>query len=372
DFATTALEEAARDILDGIEGRRARVEALYNAVCERVKTPGAGTTPAEIWLEKSGDRDLLLAGLLRAAGIPFQRVMAADKDALQPHVDWEQPNPSLFHFPLFRVPLEGEEQLFITTRYRLASPGRIPLSIQGARGVLAGMAAGRWLQLPSAPPEDESQALEATIDLDQADGGVHLVGRVETRRLQGSLMKEQVRSLNPFVRTTMVERFVQEIFPGARIRSGDFPDLDARGTPFLFTFDIDAPGLLQVEEGSPTLRSILTPAHLVRAFVRGASRTYPMQSRAESLVTERNVIRLGEAYQVEQLPADLLLDGPWGSYRLTFRGAGGEITIERRLELRPFRAEPEALGDLIDFCTRIDRKEEERIRLRRTGNDGGE
>ncbi|MFN0060268.1 MAG: hypothetical protein ACKVX7_17555 [Planctomycetota bacterium] len=361
---TPVLKTAAHELLVGIADRRAQVEALYEAVCGRVKTNDGGENATAIWLEKSGDRNLLLSGLLRAAGIPVESVFVAERDELNPYVDWSQPGSASFPFQLLCVDMENAPPLYFNANFRMAPLGQIPRQFQGGRAIRSDHQHGcRWVTLPIDDADQESRSLSTVVELDaNSTTALALSGTVAFNALVGSQMKEQLASVTDQQRTLTLENFLRSTFRGAEIKDASFSALDDRSTPFAMHFAIatQQPGILRVAEGAPALQTVFLPANLRRGFLRQGQRVFPYHSRNETVYREDHRVRLG-GYRVASLPANLQLQGPWGSYSLRFELAGDEVRVARRLHVKPFFLEPAQYESLVAFCTQVDRKEEERI-----------
>lgn len=367
DLPTPTLEAAAAEILAGVPAGAERVRALHAAVCERIPDEGGGGSATEVWLARAGDRDLALAGLLRAAGIPFRRVLAAPSPERIPWIDWSEPREAAFQAMLLEVEDDSGKPIWVHIPSRLAPFGRLPPEIRRGRAIRLDRTGGEWFDIPDGDPSLDAQALTGTITLEGDAPSAHLEGALEIRALPGSRLKEQLKDMPAFLRSTMLERFVQQTLPGAKLRSGEFRHYDERDPPLAIAFDLDAPSLVQVREGSPSLASTLLPSTLRRTFVRASTRNWPVHSPFENTVEEKLTIRLGSRFRARSLPEDLDLEGPWGRFRISTRssdtGSGEDLVIDRLLELRPFHIGAERWPEFVEFCRQVDLREEARIPL---------
>jgi len=363
DRPTPTLEAAVAEILAEVPAGEASVRALHAAVCERIPDEGGGGSATEVWLSRAGDRDLALAGLLRAAGIPFRRVLAAPSPERIPWIDWEDPREAPFQLLLLEVDDDAGAPLWVHVPARFAPFGRLPPEVRRGRAIRLDRTGGEWFAIPDGDPLLDAQALSGTIVLEGEAPSVHLEGALEIRALTGSRLKEQLRDMPAFLRSTMLERFVQQTLPGAKVRGGEFQHYDERDPPLRIAFDVDAPSLIQVRDGTPSIASTLLPGALRRSFVRASTRNWPVQSPVENTIEERITIRLGDRFRAPDLPDDLELEGPWGRFRIATTSAGDELVLERLLELRPFSLEAERWPEFVEFCRQVDLREEARIPL---------
>lgn len=362
DRPTPTLVAAAEEILEGVDGERARVEALFDAVCTRITSGGGGSSATEVWLSRSGDRDLALAGLLRAAGIEFRNVLAGPSPDRIPWVDWANPREASFQARLIELTGADGEPYWLTIPFRMTPFGRLPMEIREGRALRASRTGGTWFHIPPGDPSQEGQVLSGTITLDPQGGPPAFDGALEIRALGGSRLKEQIKDMQPFLRSTMLEQFVQGTLPGSRMRGGGFENYTDRDAPLRVEFDIEAPSLVQMRDGVPSLPLVLLPNQL-RNLIRKPSRTYPIFGPGQNYVEERLAIELGDAFRVADLPPDVDLEGPWGRFHTQARVEGTTLRTERVLELRPFSAPADDWAALTEFCRAVDRAEEARIAL---------
>lgn len=365
DRPTPTLEAAAAEILDGISDRRAQVVALYEAACEHITDGGGGGSATEVWIGRDGNRELALAGLLRAAGIPFHRVYAAPSPERIPWVDWSNPRDATFGRVMIEIDDLGEDgaPLLVHIPFRQARFGRIPPEIRRGRALRVDRTGGVWSRIPDGDPRVDAQAIEGTATLVGGESPtIRLEGGMEIRAIQGSQLKEQIKDMPPFFRSTMLERFVQQTLPGAKVRSGKFEHFDERDPPLRIAFDVDAPSLLQDRDGVSSLASTILVSNL-RRFVRDTERIYPAFSQVEFTIEERLTVRLGDDLRVGEFPEDVELEGPWGRFRAVTLQEGDELVLERLLSMRPFWLEADRWPEFVEFCRQVDQREEARISL---------
>lgn len=363
DRPTPTLIEAAAEILEGIEGRRARVQALYDEVCERITRPGRSSSATAAWVARDGDRNLLLAGLLRAAGISFQRVFAAPAPHRTPWQDWSSPLDASFAALLLRIEGDDGTPFFVQVPSRMARMGRIPIQVQGGRSLLLDETGGEWFTLPAGDPLDEAQAMIGTLRVEGTEARPRLEGSMEIRALGGSGVKERVRDMPPFQRSQMVGAFLQQILPGSKVEQGRFENFEEREDPLRLAFTVEAPSLIQLRDGQPSLASTLMGNDL-KQLLRTSERTHPVFGNIDTYSYERITIELGE-HAAGPLPEDVRLEGPWGRFLSTIREEEGSLVTERILELHPFLVPADRWEEFSEFCQQVDRRDEARIPLRR-------
>ena len=361
DRTTPTLTAAAAKILAGVTGTRARVTALYEAVCERTTDGNGGNSATAVWLSRDGDRNLLLAGLLRAASIPYQRVYAAPSPERIPWVNWSSPHDANFQLALMEVLDEEGTSIWLNIPSRMAPMDRIPAEVQRGRAIRLTHTDGEWFSMPDGNPLDEAQALIGTITLTGEGPTATLAGALEIRALGAAAFKEQVKNMPPFQRTQMVQGFVQQTLPGSKILSGQLENYTVRDAPFRVAFEIEAPNLIQLRDGVPSLSSAIRLNRL-RGMLRTSDRNFPFYNGRSNTSWESLTIELGD-YRPIDLPEDVEYDGPWGKFVAKSRLEGNTLHLERLLDMHAFLVEADRWEEFSEFCRQVDRREELRISL---------
>lgn len=359
DRPTPRLRRSVESLLDGIEGNDARFEKLRDAVCERIPDSGDSSSATETWLKRSGDRDLALAGMMRCAGLPLDWVLVGERDDINPWQDASSPREFQFTGRVLRRLEEGREPQPVSAQMRFARADRIPSRLRGAPCLPLPPHEPSWSQIPAATPGEDAQQLDIKVTV--SSDSVVADGALEIRNISGSRLKEQIRGINPFVRKTLLERFVQQLFPGARLRDGAFENQDSRTQPLRITFTIDAPQLLQSRPEGSSLQLTFLPANLRQAFLGRGERKFPIFARAENEIIENVEVVIDGDDRILKAPESITLNAPWGNYSFDVQETETGLRIERVVRLKPFLQPADRLNDLVDFAVGVDEKEQERL-----------
>jgi len=359
DRPTPRLRHHVETLLEGIEGNDARFDKLRDAVCERIPDSSSSTSATETWLKRSGDRDLALAGMMRCADLPLDWVLVGERDDFNPWQDFSSPRKFQFTGRVLRRLEEGRPPQAVSAQMRFAKADRIPSRLRGAPCLALPPAEASWDQIPAATPGEDAQQLDIQVTI--TGEKVLARGALEIRNISGSRLKEQIRGINPFVRNTILERFVQQLFPGARLLEGSFENQDSRTEPLRITFTIDAPHLLQSRPEGSSLQLTFLPANLRKAFIGRGERTFPIFARAETEIIENVEVVITGDDKILKAPESITLNAPWGNYSFNVEKTDEGIRIERVVRLRPFLQPPDRLDDLVDFAVGVDEKEQERL-----------
>ena len=278
-----------------------------------------------------------------------------------PWVDWSSPLEASFRLAMIEVLDESGDSIWLDIPSRMAPMGRIPREVQGGRAIRLSHTGGEWFTMPEGDPLEEAQALTGTISLAGDPPRATLDGGLEIRALAGVGLKEQVKNMPPFMRSTMVEQFVQRALPGSKVVTGKLEHFADRDAPLRISFEVESPTLIQVRDGVPSISSIILPNGL-QNLLRTSERQYPFYSPTYSTSWESIDIELGD-YLPTDLPPDVNFDGPWGKFVAKSRVENGVLHLERLLDLRPFLLSAERWEEFSEFCRQVDRREEMRISL---------
>jgi tetratricopeptide (TPR) repeat protein len=231
------LAADVRDARKGLDPRRDR-DAIIGRLVARlgadVKYTGIEfgdasiipRTPAEVLERRYGDckdKALLLAALLRAAGVPAQ--LALLDAGFGPDVDADVPGLGGFDHAIVYVP--GPRPLWIDATDQFSALGELPLADQGRLALVAARGTTALLRTPQAPSSANLSREDRTISVAE-DGKVRVVEISDLAGSAGNAMradyaradrKQIEERLGGYVRSTYKARTL------ARWRTSDFYDV---------------------------------------------------------------------------------------------------------------------------------------------------
>ncbi len=359
---TPPIVAKARELTKGLEGDTAKARVLYDFVLDHVRNDSGGSNATAVLIERGGSRELLLKALLDAAGVPNRYAFCGTNPDQSQEVLWDPPRPELLATAVLRIEPRDAPPVWILSGGRLLPYGEIPAYLAGAPALLVGPGGGEWTVVPRGSPESRAIASHLTIALSGRNAACE--GRTIMPDFFVYGVKERIATLPRAQLRNLIEQQVNELFPGARLKDFDFPGVDHPGVPLEITFRCEVPELVALEDGKPVLKSGLEELGLTRTYGGKPVREYPILFRMEQVQRETVEIDLGESYEVEALPPNMIVRSGFISYSLTFALEGSRLTVVRTCHLEPSRIEAHDYPRLLQTLRDIDAAESKRIHLR--------
>jgi hypothetical protein len=238
--------------------------------------------------------------------------------------------------------------LFFDPTDQITPVGDLPVSEQGSYALVVAGSRGFLLRVPQYPPADsriESSVeagidgegrLEAKIELQYFGQSAVLPRFIESQKGAEELKKQFEREFSRTLGGTMLESV--ETHPG-----------DNR-----FAVDL----ALKAERFGQTMQGKL---FVVRPGLLAGGRDYYFNSRQRSLPIEMEVefrhdtvrIKVPPGLKLDELPAAVKLDSPYGSLSAEWKVQDGEILMDRTLEIKPLVAPVSEYTQVRDFFDRV-------------------
>lgn len=342
------------------------VRALHARINDLVKSQQGPRAADGILLERSGNRTVLFKALIDLAGIPAHWVFARPREELAPSSELARPGPELFNDLLVLVEPPESEPAWVDLSARLAPFGKLPYSLQLGTALVLKPGGPTFRTIPGASPEESAEELRARLELGALEDdprGARVELSLISHPLASYANKNRLKDIDEHRRGLILQQVSNSIFPGARVKTGTFTDIEKPGVPFRVDLELEAPRLLDRAGDDLVLRPVLQPLSMVRSFIRSPRRRHPYHFRAQVVRRDQLEVHLGEGFAEVRLPADAVLTSPLGSYSLSFERRGDRLVIERETHLRPSRLPVEDFDDLLEFCREVDRLESRRIVL---------
>jgi hypothetical protein len=223
-------------------------------------------------------------------------------------------------------------------------------------------AGGELRVVPQAALDDAATVITLGVKLQGRGGAVS--GTTVVREAGAYSFKERVATASRAQLETLVEAQLGQVFRGASLKSFDFPGLESAAVPFTIKLEADVRDLVQAQGERRTMKTGLVALDLTRMLGGKPQRQHPMMLRAQRAQRDSVEIDLGEGYDVELLPPNLLLQDRFGQYSLTFALEDRKIRILRSFALLPARIEPADYAGVLRFCREVDAAERKWIELK--------
>lgn len=360
---TRELREASKKALEGLGEDapvREKVHAVYRFVCELVKSRGGGSTAHQVLVTKSGDREILIIALLRAAGIEARYAYTRPgedfiTDGSAGPANWRMPSSRAFPHSIICAFDRAGRPVFFDGSNRYLEFGHVPLNYRGSPVLVPGAAGAQFYTMPGAPLDTESTntVTELSVGGDRAASGY----RAETHFGLGAAgRKSTFEGYDDSSRKMVAQRGLNRIFPGVEVVSLKFPGLTEIERPFTIRVDLKARDFVKMRGEAPVCQTGLSRLRLVQRFVAESKRKLPMKLTWAVVGRDEVTITFEEKHRLAGVPANVALVTEYGSYVLNFRAlAPGKVRVLRTYRIPPRVISPkEYAGGFIDFLRAID------------------
>ncbi len=327
------------------------LRAAHAAVMERIDANGPITDQASHVLSRSrGNRTLLLAALLEAAGVPVR--LALVRPFYTDPQPWRFPRLDLYGVPVLRVETEGRVH-WIDPSVRWAPFGALPPSAWDAEVLVLphpGEALRRERTPPGPGPDRSDVVVRIALD---ADGDARIEGVETYSGFEGAGAKLALEPLDATSRRRAVEQSLSRGFRSLLLEEVAFEGERQVGTPLVIRWKARVSGLARPSGGRTAIDDTPYPARLGARFAPLASRESPLLIG----VDERSSLRIEVTPPPGAQPAPgapVRLEAPQGSYARTETVEGGKLVREDRLLLRRARVSPDEYPAFARFTAAVD------------------
>ncbi|MHC5053838.1 MAG: tetratricopeptide repeat protein [Planctomycetota bacterium] len=358
-------------------GPRAKARAIFRHVNGLVRADAGLFEAGHILEARAGSRVVLLAALLRAAGLdadfalarPRAEAVGPDEGPAEPV--WALPEPGFFRDTLVSVALPGGERLWLDPSGPHSPFGRTAPRFQGGVAYVVSRRGGLLTTLPWGPIDEHGETTRMSLEYD--------AGRVTARRSSGAMRRAgggRFLGTCSFVyagttgggyrrrfaesaaswRDTWAEKRLNDRFGGARLEKVEIPEPGDPDGPFTLRarFTLDA-----YFDSSGPWREVptgLEPLAMTKRFVFQTERKFPQKLSAGLVSRDEVRVRVPGARGWAP-PQSHVEQTAFGSYNLTFTWEGEELTIRREVTIMPQVIGPERYGDFVRFCRGVDAAE---------------
>ncbi|MCA8922694.1 MAG: hypothetical protein KDD82_12850, partial [Planctomycetes bacterium] len=244
---TPTVARTAELVVQGVEGPRARAEALFRFVHEHVTREGNATRPAEILAARAGSKTSLLLALLSAAEVPHHFAMAArPRGASGRPLDWDLPELGYFLTPLIRLDLPRGAEQWIFAEGAPGSPfDGLPSQVWDATAYVCLPGGGTLDVVPSGDPTERTQRTDTRVRLGLERSSFEMRRVIPDYGLYG--VKERFSGVPEDRLRRLFVNQAHELYPSAELVSGAFERLEEPGVPL--TVHVEAEGELLSVQG---------------------------------------------------------------------------------------------------------------------------
>lgn len=346
--ATPAMQATARQLAAAAgPGPIRQAQSIFNWVAANIHPArGPALAPArQAFVDRSGNRLSVFLGLLSAAHVPWQLVLARP---VTDHSTLAIPNIFSFQYPLVRVPdaaasASGKEEpaaarpasqaAWFDLNGAFARLGYINPAFRGGQALLAGAPPGQaFVSVPSAASPLDDLATEADIHV-QPDGDAALTLTLRFRGPLGQDIRHTLQSLPAAQLPQIYQQVLLRNYPNATSSGGKILGLDARDHALSIVVNAAIPGFVQINGGQWELDRLAGPVGVLARYAQLPSRVHPLVIPSASRETTRVMVTLPANLTAPATPGDLNLTSPFGSFQAIYQVQGSRLTLQRSISL---------------------------------------
>ncbi len=369
--ADEAVKEKARELTEGVEDRIGKIRAVANFVMQKVQyrqdydrlIMGMKPHKAGNVLEKEvgdcKDKATLLITMLREIGVPANYVTLRTRSAgqLRKDIPSNQCNHAIVCIPRGDGFADG---LWIDGTANYSGIDTLPWQDQGVEALVFDEDGNiTFVETPVAPAEDSLTEFAFDIDLNP-DGSASVAMTWTARGQQATSLRRVFEAEG--LRQQRLEQFANYLYPGSRVTSIEFSDLENRDIPVAIRFEFEAASVGQLSGEKMVLkpRNMLT---LTQEYANKTERTYDIWNYFAN--TQRFVerYRLPNGFKVDVVPESADMDSEWLDYSLKTSQDGDAVEVERTLAVKTLLIPKEHYEQIRAFCIKADKHQEEPLIL---------
>lgn len=368
--APADLKEMVQQLTRDKKTQLEKVRALYNFTVTDVRYLGlefgiGGYKPhkaMDIFRARYGDckdKATLLITMLKEIGIPADIVLIRTRDLGK--IDRTLPSLGLFNHAICHIPDVDGKELWLDGTAMYTSLDEYPPSDQGCEVFCVNSTRGVFKTTTTFQASQSVARYETEINLnpDGSAAGTRLT------QLKGTFAPGMRYFFSNTAKIQQdVERQFNAILPGTRvenIKHSDFTDLDI---PSQLSFDFNVPPMSMKNGERIQVFGNLFPLGLSSGYARRSDRQHPIKF---TFPWTRQIItryQLPAGYQVEALPQSLEKEYPFGKFSIQYRQENNSVYFNEELQLKEWELSPADYAEFRNWCSLVDRKEEEKIILK--------
>jgi transglutaminase-like putative cysteine protease len=380
-----ALIAKARALVAGAKTELERIQAICRFVQQNIRYisiqtglgRGGGYRPhaaSEVLANGYGDckdKANLALALLKAVGIRAYLVSIYSGDPTYVREEW--PSPQQFNHCILAVKLSDETQasaivmhpglgrLLIFDPTDTETPvGDLPDDEQNSLALVVAGEAGALLRMPATPPEANRLERQTEIAL-AADGSITAGIRERAIGQSAVAFRRELRHLSRSEYVKLIETWVARDVTGAKVSKIEQVD-DASASRFTLDVEFTAqryPKLMQ--PGLMAFQPVVVERRAI-SFPTNEPRHRPVVLEAQAY-TEAVRVKLPAEFKVDEIPAPVKLEAPFGNYSTTYEVKESHLLFTRSLVVRAATIPVEQYARARDFFRGICSAEQDLVVL---------
>lgn len=308
-----------------------------------------------------GNRLGIALALGSALGLEPRLVLARPIELSRRELDC--PMTYAFPYALLRIDT-AEREIYLDYTGADHAFDTIPLQIAGSTGLLVPLDPDVPVEMIDIPRRDpgvlQDQFAEVTLHGDGSASGrlrIHLEGPMAstTRQVLAGVPAQQMQRVE--------QGIAAQSFPGARVTAFEITGLDDPDASLTMELEFEDGSLARRTPSGLALPVARQPLGLFDEFASLPSRRFAMLFAAQALRRDRMVVHVPPELILEREFEPIVIDNPFGTYRLEASWEDGVVEIERLVKLPPRRIEVEEYSEFRSMARTIDQVEQRELRV---------
>ncbi len=341
-YADENLKRIVADLVRGKDDVRERVVAIHDWVVANTRYVGLefgihGYKPYRVpQIVSRGfgdckDKASLLYTMFREAGIDAHVVLLRTRR--NGNIRDLPASLAIFDHAIAYVP---ELDLYIDGTAEHSGVTELPQGDQGVTVLHVWPEGSELRRTPVLPAEKNRHERRLEVRLAR-DGSATVHGRETIHG--GSAPNYRATYQAEGTRAERFERQLRNMFPGLRLESQRFGNLEDLEAPVTVEYAAEVPQLAQ-HDGDVLRTPPSVLRDLTRRFARTPRRRYPLDLGGTSQYVEERTVRLPAGTRLRSAPRGGVAESPFGQVRMTVEVNDGRVTAHTEFELRRDRVEP--------------------------------
>ncbi|MEC7584040.1 MAG: DUF3857 domain-containing protein [Planctomycetota bacterium] len=362
-----AMQQTVRELTAECSSDEERVAAIYRFVTTDVRYEAwefgvHGYKPyntSVIFDRRHGDckdKALLLCALLAEVDIESRPVLIF-ADPRRTRDDLPLPMVEHFNHCIAWLPQQGDlEARFLDCTATWHPADLVPDMDQGADVLIVDGSRALLDRVPEVTPDENGLDITFMVDL-RTDGGAD-IRQTQRPRGNAAVGLRSALATEPSRRREGVERSLVPLFGPLTLRNIEASDPLQLDEPVELTVDLEVGALGQRSGSNWQLPSMFGRDPLLSLpLIDKEKRTQPLLLSVPQRDRRTIRYRIPAGFRVESLPEDMTRSSPFGSFQMTWRSEGSEVTVERVMTLQSSRiavADYEEFGEFLESLRAAD------------------